>query len=125
VKKLAAVLLVFIYLLSAIGISAERYYCCGKLTYTTYSIGEIQHTDAKSNDKCCKTTKRSFKIKDSHVNGNASSMIAKTMPVILTPFTLDLKSVSEVELPHLAFNANAPPGRQQTPIYILNCTYRI
>ncbi|MGN6181897.1 MAG: HYC_CC_PP family protein [Mucilaginibacter sp.] len=127
-KKLTVIVLSFIYLLSATGVSAERFYCCGKLTHTTYSLGEGQHNDGKTGtiaDKCCKTAKQSFKIKDSHIGGNPLSITAKIMPVVLPSFTLSLKQVTMLEPSYLAFNANAPPERQQTPAYILNCTYRI
>lgn len=127
VKKFTIIVLALIYLLSATGVSAERFYCCGKLARTTFAIGDSGNTENNKISKvhkCCKTTKRTFKVKDSHV-GSGGLFVAKVAPAALPPVILCLPAVSESTPVNWASRANAPPDRQQIPVYILNCTYRI
>jgi hypothetical protein len=128
VKKITIVILTAIYLLSAIGVSASRFYCCGILKTTSLTIGadhESEKTTSKGDD-CCKTTKQSFKVKDNHIGSDALSLSVKLFPVdihTITAFELNAKPVTTAI--HTAFNSHAPPFAQHAPIYTLNCTFRI
>jgi hypothetical protein len=128
VKKITAILLTTVYLLSAIGVSATSFYCCGVLRSTSLSIGDLQSKDTKATAKannCCKTTKQSFKVKDNHFGSGSISLLTKIFPALNQPviiFNLNTKSFTSA---HAAFNSHAPPFRQHEPIYVLNCTYRI
>jgi len=125
VKRIAIAFLTAVYLISAIGVSASSFYCCGELKATSYSIGEGHGPDSKATTKdCCKTTKQSFKVKDSHFGAGSFSLLAKFFPVI-HPFTaIKLNEVPFTKI-YSPINSHAPPYRQYAPIYTLNCTYRI
>jgi hypothetical protein len=127
VKKITVALLTAVYLLSAIGVSATSFYCCGVLKSTSLAIGELQSKDNKvaKDDKCCNTTKQSFKVKDNHFGSDALSLLVKFFPATMEaalPFEFNANSFTAVPT---AFNSHAPPFRQHQPIYTLNCTYRI
>jgi hypothetical protein len=126
VKKITVALLTAVYLLSAIGVSASSFYCCGLRTSTTFSLGDVSASNSQTKaDNCCKTTKQSFKVKDNHFGSGSFSLLTKFFPALHQPDTflsLNTKSFTAV---HAAFNSHAPPFRQRGPIYILNCTYRI
>ncbi len=126
-KKITIVLLTVVYLLSAIGVSASRFYCCGILKTTNLTIG-VNHESEKITsigDDCCKTTKQSFKVKDNHFGADASSLSFKSFPAvtyIITPFELNAEPFTFI---YTAFSKHAPPCGHDTPIYTLNCNYRI
>lgn len=116
-------------MLSAVGVSVEYFYCCGRLSKTTFSIGEARGSNAKTShraDNCCKTTKASFKVKDQHVGANALHLNAEPFAVAIVAQHLTALPAPEVVSRSVnAFYAHGPPERQQLPIYLLNCTYRI
>lgn len=121
-KRTALLFLTAIYLLSLVGIGINRFYCCGKLTSITLTYVSADHTDK---DNCCKHESKSFKIKDSHVTVT-TTVLSQTAPAIL-PEAVYLSSaiiISE-RANHNGYQANAPPGNPDIPIYTLNCAYRI
>jgi len=125
-KKFTVTVLALIYMLSTLGVSAERFYCCGKLARTSFALGDSGNsvnTNSKKGD-CCRTTKQSFKVKDQHVIAKMLDVTAKTF-VALLPSVIPFRSVAVNVLQPTVYCANAPPDRKQTPIYLLNCTYRI
>ncbi|MBS1530041.1 MAG: hypothetical protein JSU01_07020 [Bacteroidetes bacterium] len=122
-KRVVIIILACIYTISCFGMTASRFYCCGKLASVSLSLG-IQGKAQPDKQKCCKTEKLSFKIKDNHVasNGfNLQSMPAVDMPVqAFQPMTQQ-----PVETDVLLLHAgNSPPGCH-VAIYTFNCTYRI
>jgi hypothetical protein len=126
VKRITIALLTAVYLLSAVGVSATSFYCCGILKTTSLSIGADHESDKIiKGDNCCKTTKQSFKVKDNHFGSDALSHSVKFFPALMeTTIPSELNSEPFVAS-HNAFNSHAPPFGQHTPIYTLNCTYRI
>ncbi|MET3981919.1 hypothetical protein ABIB62_004521 [Mucilaginibacter sp. UYP25] len=126
-KKITIVLLTAFYLLSATGVSASSYYCCGFLSSTTFSIGEIQGANtkvaAKTND-CCKTIKHSFKVKDNHYGPGFSTIVIHFVPVIL-PFSSLEPIEGTFEKSYTVLDNHAPPFGQHTSIYTLYCSYLI
>jgi len=122
VKRTALIFLTAIYLLSLVGIGINRFYCCGKLTSVTLTYASADHTD-KNN--CCKHESKSFKIKDSHVTVNAT-VLNPSIPAILpaTAYWAAVNILTEQDN-SINYQANAPPGNPDIPIYTLNCAYRI
>ncbi|MGY4539836.1 hypothetical protein ACVW0P_004277 [Mucilaginibacter sp. UYNi724] len=121
-KRSALIILTAIYLLSLVGIGINRFYCCGKLTSVTLTYASADHTDK---DNCCKNESKSFKIKDSHVTGNTAVLSPSTPAILPAPTYLDAADIlSELSTP-INYQANAPPGNADVPIYTLNCAYRI
>jgi hypothetical protein len=127
VKRTAALLLTAIYLLSALGVAANSYYCCGKLQLTTILDGAKKPgcKMASMMPKCCKTKKQYFKVKDQHFGASAFSLETKLFPAISIPYLNAQLSINIPEQEFVSFNSHAPPDRFQPPFYILNCAYRI
>ena len=127
-KKIALILLIFMYTLSSFGISVNRFYCCGKLKTTSLSFIHTV-TEKCSNQKmmagCCKTTFKSLQIKDSHVAATGIEKLAK----IFTDLHLNYAAINTTQLSSTktttAYFGNAPPLHYNLPIYILYCTYLI
>jgi hypothetical protein len=125
-KRTALILLTAIYIISCMGMSVNRFYCCGKLASVSYSLGATDNS-AKSTkkDKCCDHEKQSFKVKDSHFSA-ASLSLNRPLPVIIPSFiSLVNEPVAGILSAKIVYKGNAPPGHSDIPIYTLNCAYRI
>lgn len=121
-KRSALIVLTAIYLLSCVGIGVNRFYCCGKLTSVKLTYATTDHTD-KGN--CCKHDVKSFKVKDTHVN-SAPFALTDVSPVILPSLSTWIVVISvKQQMTVIGYQSHAPPGSTATPIYTLNCTYRI
>lgn len=126
-KKAAILLVMLVYLISAIGVTATSFYCCGVLRSVSYTIGDSINTKKIAGspaENCCKTTKRTIKVKDNHV-GSAAFFTFNNGPLIIA---VVYTSYHICELPdtksYRTFYTHWPPSRRNTPIYILNCNYR-
>ena len=125
-KRNALVLLTAFYILSCMGMSVNRSYCCGKLTSVSFSYGAGDNTTKSGNkDKCCGHEKQSFKVKDSHFSGAAISL-NHPLPAIMPSFNIAAnESLVGVLHTKIVYKGNAPPGHSDIPVYTLNCAYRI
>ena len=121
-KRSALILLTAIYLLSCVGIGVNRFYCCGKLTSVTLTFASADHVN-KNN--CCKHESKSFKIKDSHVTINATAISQSTPALLPNPANWTVVNMLNEQAIYTSYQANAPPGNPDIPIYAFNCTYRI
>jgi hypothetical protein len=120
-KRTALIFLTAIYLLSLVGIGVSRFYCCGKLTSVTLTYAIADHTD-KNN--CCKHESKSFKVKDSHVTVNTIVLSQSISVLPASAYQIAVNMLTEQDTP-VNYQANAPPGNPDIPIYTLNCAYRI
>jgi len=126
-KRTALILLTAIYLISLMGMSVDRSYCCGKLIAVSSSFGAGDNSSGTSGkkDKCCGHEKQSFKVKDSHFNAVSLSP-NHPLPAIIPSF-ISIADEPIVTSLHtkIVYKGNAPPGHSDIPVYTLNCTYRI
>jgi hypothetical protein len=125
-KRTALILLTAIYIVSCMGMSVDRFYCCGKLASISYSLGAAENVAKSSKkDKCCNHENQSFKVKDSHFSA-ASLSLSHPWPTTITSFisVADEPVVSTLHT-KIAYKGNAPPGHSDIPAYTLNCAYRI
>jgi len=126
-KRTALLLLTTIYLLSVVGIGVNRFYCCGTLASVTitYAAPDDGVNKTSKNNHCCRHENKSFKINDSHVTANAT-FLSPSAPVILpaSAFFTPINNLTKQAI-RTVYQANAPPGNPDLPIYTLNCTYRI
>jgi hypothetical protein len=125
-KKVGLILLLNIYALASFGIGIRQFYCCGKLKSTDISFARAdlkKCSNGDESDGCCKTKYQTFKVNDSHVPGTITTIPAfADSKLFITPFDISLP-VSESN--DIANASHAPPLYHITPIYILNCVYRI
>src|SRR6516225_2386116 len=86
-KRAALILLTAIYLISLMGMSVNRSYCCGKLISISSSIGagDSSNSTSGNKDKCCGHEKQSFKVKDSHFSA-VSLSLNHPLPAIIPSF---------------------------------------
>jgi hypothetical protein len=125
-KRTALILLTAIYMVSCVGMSVNRFYCCGKLASVDYTYGAGDNTSqAGKKDKCCDHQLQSFKVKDSHFSA-ASFSLNHPVPVIVSSF-VNLVNEPVVSILHMqiVYKGNAPPGHLDIPVYALNCAYLI
>ena len=126
-KRTALLLLTALYIISFMGMSVNRSYCCGKLTSSSFSFGAGDNSNGTSGnkDKCCGHEKQSFKVKDSHFSTTTLSL-SHPIPAII-PSVISLTDEPVVSLIHtkIVYKGNAPPGHSDIPVYTLNCAYRI
>ena len=125
-KRTALILLTAIYIVSCMGMSVNRFYCCGKLASVSYSLGANENGDKSAKkDNCCDHQKQSFKVKDSHFSV-ASFSLNHPLPAIIPSFNnLVTEPVVSILTAKIAYRGNAPPGLSDIPVYTLNCAYRI
>lgn len=128
-KKGALILLISIYSLSTFGIGIKQFYCCGILKSTNISFVKYESKEKCDKDKtmsgCCKTKFSSFKVKDSHTAPDAINSPVKHF-TDLHLFSPSFEIMSLANQPIAVANTSyAPPLKQDIPIYILCCTYRI
>ena len=125
-KRTALILLTAIYTVSCLGMSVNRFYCCGELASVSYSLGATENGDKSAKkDKCCDHQKQSLKLKDSHFSA-ASFSLNHPLPAIVPSFTSVVDEPVVIILhTKIVYKGNAPPGHSDIPIYTLNCAYRI
>ncbi|HEY5326812.1 MAG TPA: hypothetical protein VIJ27_07415 [Mucilaginibacter sp.] len=125
-KRTAIILLSAVYLLSSLGIAAESHYCCGILQSTTlFHDTKLDCKMASQMKHCCKTKKQYFKVKDQHFGVSNFTLNTKLFSAIQIPY-LAAQTVKDIPVKDIFyFNNHAPPNRDATHSYILNCTYRI
>lgn len=126
-KRTALILLTAIYIVSLMGMSVNRSYCCGKLISVSSSFGASDNSNGTSGNKnkCCGHEKQSFKVKDSHFSA-ASFSLNHPLPAII-PSLINVVNEPVVSILHtkIVYKGNAPPGHSDIPVYTLNCAYRI
>src|ERR1035438_5210357 len=74
-KKITAILLLCIYSFAIMGFSLKELYCCGKLTSVSFTLvakEKNRGVDSNTNNDCCKTKFRFFKVNDGHFSPGLS-----------------------------------------------------
>ena len=129
VKKITIALLTVVYLLSAIGMQANSFYCCGILRATTLTFAAPPKANCKAPvhmHACCKTKTQVLKVNDKHFGADAAPQSVKVFALCHQPLAALYNLGKSYGSPvHNAFYSHAPPLGQHAPIYTLNCTYRI
>ncbi|MDB4925923.1 MAG: hypothetical protein JWR23_1979 [Mucilaginibacter sp.] len=74
---------------------------------------------------CCKTKTQLLKVKDQHVGSESFSLNANLFNAIIPTCLIVDFSVYSFKPEYTAFNSHAPPDQAKTPVYILNCNYRV
>ncbi len=131
-KRVLLIIFAVFYLSVANGATVYFYYCMGELVHIGMSdqdksacgtCGMPQKQDKK--EPCCKKDSKELKV-DISQKAPQTSFQFQPVPILLfghipaelshisTPVTLDKATLS-----------NAPPGWQQVPVFVRNCTYRI
>jgi len=125
-KRTALLLLTVIYIASCVGVSINRFYCCGKLASVSYNLGAAENGNKSAKkDQCCNHEKQSFKVKDNHFSPSFFPL-NHPLPAVTPSFSSVAGKPVISRLPaKIAYKGNAPPWHAVIPVYTLNCTYRI
>lgn len=128
-KKAIVILLLFFYLIPAIGVSISVHYCCGKLasvSLTYDQVGNCACGKKALKRKCCKTKNTIVKLKD--VQKNSSQIILKSFKELKGQPALCSKQLLAYQNPTLFLADNVyPPPLSQTgkPLYLRLRVFRI
>jgi hypothetical protein len=126
-KRTALILLTAMYIVSCMGMSVNRSYCCGKLTSVSFSYGAGDNSGSMSGNKhkCCGHEKQNFKVKDSHFSAPSLSLNHPLPVIIPALISVTDEPVVSILPAKIVYRGNAPPGHSDIPVYTLNCAYRI
>jgi hypothetical protein len=135
-KRATLILLTITYLFSSLGVSAKSMYCMGVLRQTTISYSVTTTTTTTTHTKaeckmanrmknCCKTKKQLLKVSDKHVYSGAMEVLAKLFPVLFNLTQNDEPVCARVISQQQSYYTHAPPPVPGTPVYVLNCNFRI
>ena len=128
-KKITVILLLFCYLIPAIGLSVKQHYCGGKLASVS-----ILFTDSPScpcgkkpmKKDCCKDKTKVFKLKDTqNFSKSIVSNFSQTFKFLVQSYPVYNYHFVEVAFQkHLPF-AHPPPLQKSEPLYLLNRVFLI
>lgn len=129
-KKVALILLICIYSLSSFGIGIRKFYCCGQLkstdiTFVEKEVKENCGKDEAMKSGCCQTKFTHLKIKDSHFAADDINSPVKhftDLHLFIPSFEVIAFANQQMEISN---PGHAPPPKQDIPIYIFCCTFRI
>jgi hypothetical protein len=129
-KKVFAILLAVIYLVSVSGASLHFHYCMGKMQ--NWSIG---YDNSKEDCPICGMTQKKGCCEDQHHSiqtdkqYSASSVLITISKITVDPLHHIDHYISVCNTDNFNIHsskANAPPGRiSNIPLFIENCNYRI
>lgn len=124
-KKLFFILFLLTYAFSSSGITLQFHFCCGKLKNIEWSASARHNCDNKemADRPCCET--KSFSIEEDQTYDKTSEL---PLPLKVQPETVQswlqpscMAMISKGGQP-VAFH---PPSANSTPLFILNCVYRL
>lgn len=128
-RKIATLLLLFLYTTSITGFGVKTFYCCNKLRSVSATFlldARSEYAKEKSHPGCCDTKYTFFKVRDNHqsageVHAPLKPDIAAQLFYISYRSAVSLLNSSE----RVLHRSNAPPVVSNRPSYIINCVYRI
>jgi hypothetical protein len=126
-KKIALILLLFVYTSSTMGIGITQFYCCGHLQSTSLSFAEFTKSKSSKNHtiSCCKTTFKSLKLNDNYIGSEYVNNPANNFTDALL-FASFRSEKHWLNLQPLLLKTNLSPHPDRgVPIYIFDCVYRI
>ena len=126
-KRLTAIFILGFYSISVLGIGIRQFYCCGNLKTVSISFNLEANEKCNKGDKkggCCKTEIQVLKVKDSHFGSKDVSISTKLLEVASDENFSHQLLVFHSTPRNISNSVHSPPIID-SPIYILNCVYRI
>ena len=128
-KRFFALLLMFLYMIPAIGVNVSMHYCGGELVSVSHQLSEKKKclcSPNKMKKGCCEDKQQTFKIDDSQQKAelfsqkfnNAFVFEVKQPLVFQNPIAY--KSIDRVN-----YSIFHPPNLYREPLYLLNSVFRI
>jgi len=124
-KKLLVTILAIVYLATSTGATLHVHYCMGKF----YSVDFVKKDDCskcgmKANDGCCKDEFKVLKVSDNHKLISNDINLSPSIAALNTNNNLDEQVFFTDNTLSLTHN-NSPPNSSGTPLFILNCVFRL
>jgi hypothetical protein len=135
-KRFIAVILTIIYMSTAMGATVQLHYCMGKLV--AWELGSSKEDHCKgcgmklpaagthnSKKKCCEDEYKEIKLKKDHHSPAAAGLL---VPLALEATPVTMYTLQAMPVASLAVTfpvAQAPPDPGNTPVFLLNCNFRI
>ena len=129
-KKFLVTILAIVYLTASSGATINMHYCIGKLmtwdlspkknaTCGTCGMGKTGHKG------CCKDEQKIVQIDKDQKIAESTFRFLTLSPEIITVAYYNLPTVYSSSVIIENPVANAPPGLNTVPIFLLNCNFRI
>lgn len=128
-KRFFVILLMFLYMIPAIGVNVSMHYCGGELTSISHGLSEkkkCQCSPNKMKKGCCEDKQQTFKIDDSQQKAelvspkfNNAFVLQVEKPLVFQKPTA-YKSIGRV-----GYSIFHPPNLYREPLYLLNSVFRI
>lgn len=131
-KKFAITILALIYLSTSIGVTVHMHYCMNRLAgwgmnnkeSNTCSTCGMAKLNPKDKD-CCHDKLAFFKITGDQKVTESASKLSNPITFIVPTYYIELPTPTLSLVTEKRPFGDSPPFRNQVPIYILNCDYRI
>ncbi|QQS28964.1 MAG: hypothetical protein IPM47_19355 [Sphingobacteriales bacterium] len=131
-KKIAVILLMFLYLIPAIGVTISTHYCGGKVTSVSFNPFDTKHKcpcgSKKMKKNCCKDETTTFKLEDEQRKTQQvfcnfiKIKISDFQPALTSNLTFNYRSpLLFTEFDHSAH----PPDDLKHPLYIRHRVFLI
>jgi hypothetical protein len=129
-KRITVILLMFLYMIPAIGVTVSAHYCGGKVTSVSFNPFDTKHKcpcgSKKMKKDCCKDETTTFKLDDEQQKTKQISCnvvkITDFQPAVPTNLTFDYHTpLLSTEFDH----STHPPDDLKHPLYIRHCVFRI
>lgn len=129
-KRITVILLMFLYLLPAIGVTVSAHYCGGKVTSVSFNPFDTKHKcpcgSKKMKKDCCKDETKTFKLKNEQQKAHQFTLkvfkVFTFQPVLVDNFTF---SYQQPLILNDYSTTDHPPDNIKHPLYIRHCVFRI
>lgn len=130
VKKIAAILLVLVYVSATVGATVHLHYCMNEFVgWTLYDDRSDKcgkcGMEGKNEEGCCKDEHRHFKLKADHQNTKGVPFLSSLVtPAVVVPVS-DFTCLSSIVFSKEYSNYHPPPDIQKEDLYIFYCFFLI
>lgn len=129
-KRITVILLMFLYMIPAVGVTVTAHYCGGKVTSVSFNPFDTKHKcpcgSKKMKRDCCKDKTTTLKLDETQQKTQQISCnfmkVTNFQPVIPTNLIFDYHTpLLSTEFDY----STHPPDDLKHSLYILHCVFRI
>jgi hypothetical protein len=129
-KKIALLLILFLYLVPAIGITVSAHYCGSRITWLSLNFEHQEHKCACGSKKmktdCCKDEITFIKLDNKQINTSTDFNTVAPITAILNPLQgFANKGLCLSTQPIIQLLCLPPPDNLKHPLYVRHCTFLI
>lgn len=129
-KKIALLLILFLYIIPAIGITVSAHYCGSRITWVSVNFEDQEHNCACGSKKmktdCCKDKVAFIKLNNKQLNTSNNFYLIAPISTALIPLQgYTHKSVWLSKIHIIQELCLPPPDNLKYPLYVCHCTLLI